>query len=90
LKSRLLRHLRSAQMAVVPRSGTAYAERMQRRDENEVRRSEAEKGRAQREGEAPAGGCQSPLSASFLFESERKLPCEALAKQGYQLLVLLR
>jgi len=31
-----LRHLRSAQMVVGPRSGPAEAERMQGRDENEV------------------------------------------------------
>jgi hypothetical protein len=49
----------ATQVAVVPRSGTAGEERLQRRDENEVRRSEAEKGRAKRECTAPAAGCQS-------------------------------
>lgn len=43
----------------------------------------AEKGRAQRECEAPGHTPANPtLSASFLSGAERKLPAEALAKAG--------
>ena len=56
-------------MAVVQRSGTADAERMQGRDENEVRRSEAEKGRAKREGVAPAERLPIPPSPPFALRA---------------------
>jgi len=68
----------ATQVAVVPRSGTADAKRLQRRDENEVRRSEAKKGRAKRECAAPAAGCQSlplrhvSLPWSFAWHSQQK------------------